>query len=322
MRLWACAGILLAALDSGALAAGLNTDEGIRLFEARRLPEARATLEAVAREDPRDALALYYLGRTLLAQNEPERAAAWLEKAIALEPGNGPAHQWLGRAWGQQARDANVFKQASLAPKIRREFERAVQLDAENVDARLDLMEFYIQAPGLMGGSLEKARVEAAEIGRRDRLRGSGASGRIAEYEKRFDAALAEYGRAAREFPERIEPVVWTENLWIGKKDYGRAFGAVDAFLERNPASMPGCYQLGRLAALSGERGGPGAECLKRYLVYEPKPGEPGRAWAHVRLGQIQEKRGDRAAARREYEEALSLDASLKEAREGVKRVS
>jgi len=312
---------LLAAAPTVAGAAGSKSEDGVRLFEAGRLPEARTSLEAAVREDPMDASALFYLGRTLLAQNDPGSAASSLEKAIALEPSHSVFHLWLGRAWGQLALDSNVFKQASLAPRIKKEFETAVALEPADVEARLDLMEFYIQAPGIMGGSLEHARRQAEEIRRIDSLRGYRASGRMLEYEKKVGAAAAEYDRAAREFPERIEPALWAENLWIEKKDFGMAFAAVDAYRTRNPSSMPGCYQLGRLAALSGERRESGADCLKQYLAYTPKPDEPGLAWAHLRLGQIQEKTGDKMGARREYEAALEIDATLKEAREGLKRV-
>ncbi|HSS44237.1 MAG TPA: tetratricopeptide repeat protein, partial [Thermoanaerobaculia bacterium] len=211
------AAIVLTAFGAAAMAASAKTEEGVRLFDARSFPEARAVLEAAAREDPRDARALYYLGRTLYAQSETAKAAEWLEKAVALDPGSADKHRWLARVWGTLAQSANVFKQASLAPKIRREFERTVELDPENTEARSDLMEFYIQAPGIMGGSIEKARVQAAEIARRDRLRGYVASARIADYEGHPDAALAEYDRAALEFPDRIDPVIGTVNLRVKK---------------------------------------------------------------------------------------------------------
>lgn len=321
MRLAVAVLLIEAAWSTSLWAVGSKSDEGAHLFDAGRLPEARSILETAVHEDPQDALALFYLGRTLLAQNDPAGAASHFEKAVALDPTHSPFHLWLGRAWGQLALNSNVFRQASLAPKIKKEFQRAVELDPGNSDARLDLMEFYIQAPGMMGGSLEQARREAEEIRRIDPLRGYRASGRLLEDGKKIDAAAAEYDHAAQEFPDRLEPVLWAENLWIEKKDFAKAFAAVDAYLARNPSNMPGCYQLGRLAALSGERREPGAECLKRYLTYAPKADEPGLAWAHVRLGQIQEKTGDKAGARREYEAALELDATLKEAREGLKRV-
>ena len=55
-----------------------------------------------------------------------------------------------------------------LAPRIRAHFERAVELDADYLDARKRLVDFYTQAPGFMGGGLDKARAQVAEIERID----------------------------------------------------------------------------------------------------------------------------------------------------------
>jgi tetratricopeptide (TPR) repeat protein len=317
----AAAVILLVPLAAAVFAASSRTDEGVRLFDARRLSESRATLEAAARDDPRDARAAYYLGRALVAQDELDKAVESLERAASLDPTSSEIYQWLGRALGFLAARVNVFRQASLAPRVRRAFERAVELGPDNVEARLDLLEYYVQAPGIMGGSLEKARVQAAEIARRDRMRGYRAAGRIADHDKRFDAALAEYARAESEFPERLEPALWAANVHVARKNYGKAFDALESFLARNPTNMPACFHVGRVAAISGDRLERGEECLTRYLAYEPKKDEPQQPLALARLGQISEKKGDRPAARRAYESALKLDASLKDAREGLKRL-
>src|SRR5262249_45920209 len=182
-----------------------------------------------------DARAAYFLGRALMAQDDLEGAIPWLEKAVALDPGSSEKHQYLGRCLGFLAARAGFLKQASLAPRIRREFERAVELDPDNVEARLDLLEFFVQAPGLMGGSYEKAQKQVAEIARRDPMRGYRAVGRIADHEKQFGAALAEYAKAAREFPAELLPALWASNVGVARKDFRISFEALEAFLARNP---------------------------------------------------------------------------------------
>jgi tetratricopeptide (TPR) repeat protein len=315
------AALVLFTFGAAAFGASPKTDEGVRLFDTRRLSECRATLEAAAREDPRDARAAYYLGRALVAQDELEKAVEALERAASLDPASSEIQQWLGRALGFLATRVNVFRQASLAPKVRRAFERAVELDPQNVEARLDLLEYYVQAPGIMGGNREKARAQAAEIARLDRMRGYRAAGRIADKDKRFEAALAEYARAASEFPDRLDPALWAANVHVARKNYGKAFEVLEGFLARNPSNMPACFHVGRIAAISGDRLERGEECLKRYLAYEPKKDEPQQPLAFARLGQIYEKKGDRPAAKRAYENALELDKSLKDAKEGLKRL-
>ena len=61
-----------------------------------------------------------------------------------------------------------------------------------------------------------------------------------------------------------------------------------------------------------------GEQALRRCLELTPGKGEPGHAAAQWRLGVIAEKRGDRAAARSAYEEALKLDPAFAQARESL----
>ena len=46
-------------------------------------------------------------------------------------------------------------------------------LNPELLAARLDLLSFYLQAPSLVGGSVEKAKIQAAEIAKRDASQGN-----------------------------------------------------------------------------------------------------------------------------------------------------
>jgi tetratricopeptide (TPR) repeat protein len=304
------------------LAGSPKTDEGVALFDAGRRAEARAALEAAAREDPKDARAAVYLGRIFLAQEDLDNAVLWFEKGVALDTASSDNQLWLGRAYGSQAQKANVFKQASLAGKVKRAFEKAVELDSNNIDARFAVIDYDLQAPGIMGGSVEKAREQAAEIGRRDPLRGHKALGRIAEYEKNFDAALVTYARAEKEFPGKREPFFWMTGLYLKQKEYGKAFDVMEKLLAQQPAELLACYQIGSLAAQSGERLDRGKQCLELYLAREPKKTEPSLAATHVVLGRIYEKKGSPELARREYEAALKIDPALKDAQAALKKLS
>jgi len=85
---------------------------------------------------------------------------------------------------------------------------------------------------------------------------------------------------------------------------------------------MPVRFHIGRVAAISGQRLDRAEELLRSYIAWQPGRDDPQRPQALARLAQVCEKKGDRAAARRAYEDALQLDGSLKDCREGLKRVS
>lgn len=298
-----------------------DRDEGLRLFRAQRYPEARAALEAALRQEPGDAAAAACLGRVFYEENELDRAATWLEKAVSLDPASATSQYWLGRAYGQQAIHASMLTRARLAGKIRRAFARAVELDPANLDARIGLLEFYLRAPGVMGGSLEKARSQAAGIRERDGLRGHRAWARIHEVEKHPDLAAEEYERAIREYPNRPEPYSWMEWDAIDAHNWPAALRAMNRLLAARPDDAGPLFEIGKIAALSGADLDRGEASLRKYLGHEPKGNEPSTAMAHERLAQILERRGEKAPARDEYSAALRLDPSLREAREGAWRL-
>jgi tetratricopeptide (TPR) repeat protein len=313
--------LLLWGIASWLFAASPKTEEAVRLFDAHRVAEARPLFEAAVAEDPSDARAAYYLGRVLLSADEVEKAVESLEKAVALDGNRVDYHLWLGRAFGAKAMRASVFQQPSLAGKVRREFEKASALDPANLEARFGLIEFYLRAPGVMGGSLAKAQEQAAEIRKRDALQGHRAVGRVAEYERWHDAAREEYSAALRDFPEKSEPYYWMGAYYERQKDFTRAFETYEKLLEKKPDEAGACYAIGKTAAVSGEKLDRGVECLKRYLSRTPGADEPSLAWAHYRLGSVYEKKRATELAKAEYTAALALDPTLKDARKALSAI-
>ena len=112
---------------------------------------------------PTDGELSNLLCRAYYAIEEWDQAESSCRKAADLSPENSDFHLWLGRVYGEKADRTNFLAAASLAVKVRSEFERAVQLDPKNLDARLDLSEFYIEAPAIMGGG-EAARPATRRI--------------------------------------------------------------------------------------------------------------------------------------------------------------
>lgn len=319
LRICALTGALLGAATSPAGAR--DTEEGIRLFAAQRYGEARTSLEEAVRENPSDARAALYLGRALFEQGEVPGSVHWLERAGSIDPSSSPASYWLGRAYGEQAVRGNLILRAKLAGKVRRAFERAVELDPDNLDARMALVEFYLRAPSFMGGSPQKAEAEAEGIRRRDPLRGHRAAARIDESRKRPDLAGAEYEAAAREFPNCPDPYYWLEENALERKDWTAAFAAMSRLEHALPGEAGALYETGRIASLSGRELDRGAESLRRYLERDPRRDEPSKASARLRLGEILEKRGDKDHAREEYSAALRLDPRLTSARQALARL-
>src|ERR1019366_5112550 len=120
------------------------------------------------------------------------------------------------------------------------------------------------QAPGIAGGGSDKAAAEAAVI-------------------KKLDAARGRQAFAA---------------LYVADKKYDLAFAEFDEALKLSPDDYAALYQLGRLAAVSGQFLDRGLASLRRCLELTPPPNTPGHAAAQWRIGNLLEKKSDPAGAR------------------------
>jgi tetratricopeptide (TPR) repeat protein len=270
-----------AAVDPAAFAAA------VKLFNERKPLDAQKAFDALATADAGNADIQFYLGRIALQRDDHEKAVAYLEKAVALSPSDARYHLRLGDAYGRSAQKAGMFSKMGLAGKCRASYEKAVELDPKNIDARFSLLGFYQQAPGIVGGGMDKALAQAQEIKRLDPARGR--------------MALA--------------------GVYVVDKKYTEAFAEFDEVLKEKPGDYAALFQTGRLAAITGERLAGGLAALRQCLAQTPPENQPGHAAAHWRIGNILEKQSDRPGARAAYEASLKVDPKFPQAIEALKKL-
>jgi tetratricopeptide (TPR) repeat protein len=303
--------------------AGQNGEtDGVRLFEAGKYKEAKTVFEPAFKANTRDAAAAFYLGRIALEERKHERAADYFETATKLDPRSTTYFLWLGRAYGREAQQANVLRQPGLAKRTKSAWERAIELDPDNLDARSDLIQYYVQAPGFLGGSTAKAIEQAEAIRERNALRGYLELGALYERDKKFADAEKAYLAASKEKSDRH---VGTYRLGLFYQNTGafdKAFDLFEAMIVANPTESGALFQIGKTGAMSGQRLDRAAEALEAYLTTTPGRNDPTLAAAHWRLGMVHERRQDRQRAKAEYETAVRLDPTLKPATESLKKLT
>jgi len=295
---------------------------GVRLFEAGKFKEAKTIFEPAFRSNAADAAAAFYLGRIAMEERRHDRAADYFESATRLAPTNSTYFLWLGRAYGREAQDANMLRQPGLARKARSAWERAIELDADNLDARSDLIQYYVQAPGFLGGSSAKALEQAEEIRKRNALRGYLELGGLYERDKKFPEAEQAYLGAAKEKSDRQVGEYRLGVFYQNTGAYDKAFELFESMIAANPTEVGALFQIGKTGALSGERLERSEEALLAYLQTTPGRNDPSLAAAHWRLGMVHEKRQDRQRAKAEYETAVRLDPTFKQATESLKKLT
>ncbi len=112
-----------------------------------------------------DAAALYQLGDAAYERDDYATAIAVLEKATELEPTRSHYFHLLGKSYGKLANESNWFSAMNLSQKTLQALERAVELDPTHDQAKIDLIKFYRQAPGFLGGDEKKADELEKQLG-------------------------------------------------------------------------------------------------------------------------------------------------------------
>jgi tetratricopeptide (TPR) repeat protein len=154
--------------------------------------------------EPKTGALYELLGKSWFMSGEFKHASDAFEKAVALDPSNSDYHMWLGRAYGRRAETANPFSAPGLAVKSRRSFEQAVASNPRNLEAIGDLFEYYLDAPGFLGGGLDKATTLATRYQELDPVEYHYALAKIAEHQKEFTTAEEQLRRAAELAPRQI----------------------------------------------------------------------------------------------------------------------
>jgi Tfp pilus assembly protein PilF len=278
--------------------------------------EARAEVLTLVKKNPSDDAALDCMGRLYMAENRSGDAVDWFEKAVKANDGNAQHHLYLGNALGSEAGKANKLRQPMLARRVKTEFERAVALDPNLIGAHEGLLQFYMQAPGFMGGSPEKAKEQASAIMRLNAMRGHFALANLAAHDKDLTTEESELKAAVTSAPDSATAWFSLGAFYQNEKRWPDAFALYDRMIKEQPAEMLAHFQYGRTAALSGENLERGERELRNWLA-SAASGAPivTQSGAHMRIGMIYDRQGKKNEARSEYQTALSINPKNAEAK-------
>jgi len=289
------------------------------LFQQRKLPEARAAFQAQLSKDKNDAHALYYMGRIAALENKSGEAVDWFEKAVKRADSNATYHLWLGNALGEEAQKANKFRQPFLARRVKSEFERAVQLDPKMLDARQGLVDFYSIAPGIMGGSMEKAKEQVAEIGKLNPMRGHWSMARLLARQKDMAGAEREYRAAIAAAPDSSLGYSYLGQLLRSQGRWDEAFETYEQHMKARPDDPSPHANWGVTAAMSGKNLERGERELKYWLEHRPPTASTViQSGIHFQLGRIYQQQSSTELAKQQFAESLRLNPQNQDAKKAL----
>lgn len=179
-----------------------------RAHELYQRTEYQKSLDILKAVSDKDSDTLQLMGQDYFMLGEYKHATEELDKALAAGPPTAQLYMWLGRAWGRRAETSSPFTAPGYASHAQKMFEKAVDLDISNKDAVGDLFDYYMGAPGFLGGGLNKAEDLARKVSVHDPAEGFYLKAQIDDKRKEYDAAEQSLRRALELTPKQVGRVL------------------------------------------------------------------------------------------------------------------
>lgn len=252
-------------------------EQAHELYQQTKYQEALRLLESGAgKTAPEYELA----GKCWYRLENYKKATEALEKATAADPRNADYWEWLGKAYGKRAETSSFLTAPSYASRTRQYFERAVELDPQNLEALDDLFSYYLDAPGILGGGVAKAAALSERVRALDPAKYHSMQARLAEKRKQFAPAEQFWRRAAELAPNQVGRVVDLAKFFARQGRYSESETAFDRAAQMAPQQPDRKFEQARTYIRSGRNLGVARKLLQEYLQSPLTPDDPPRAEA------------------------------------------
>jgi len=215
---------------------------------------------------------------------------------------------------------ANHALASFLARRVKSEFDKAVALDSSSVDARRGLVMFYSQAPGMLGGDVNKAKAQAREILKLNAMRGHvEMAGLLESKDKDTVSAEQEYTAAIDAAPDSTFGYGNLAQFYRRHKRYADAIAVYERLLKVRPDWANAHLNIGYNLVLWGEDIDRAEREVKQWFAEPPKSAPlPTVSFAHYVLGMAYERQAKKDSARVAYQTALSINPRNNDAKRAL----
>ena len=291
-------------------------------YNAGRYNRAVDALNIAIAKLPDDASLQLLLGQSYYQLREFQHAVASLERAVQLAPKDSEYHDWLGKAYGRRAEESIFLSAMSWARKAHREFEIAVELNPQNLEAQRDLIRYEMNAPSVVGGGDEKALKHIDALEKIDSIQGQLARGEFFATKKRMPEADAVFGKLLESKADRAGVYFEVSDYYRDRANAEKMGEAINKAGHIDPEDRRLKFYKGVLLVVQGKSPIEAETLLKSYLATVPNNSDlPPHAAAREWLGKLYESLGRFSEAAEQYRLSLTLDPHDKRVEEDLKRL-
>jgi len=173
-----------------------NFEKAVKLFNQEKYALAKPLFENELKDSPNHVKIIEHLGDISIHLNNLEKAISYYRMLIKLKPDEANFYYKYGGALGLKSQAGGKWVAIRLIGDMKDSFEKAISLKSNHLEARWALIEYYLQVPGLFGGSEKKAQNYANQLMKFSPVDGYLARGKIDEYYERYKSAEINYLKA------------------------------------------------------------------------------------------------------------------------------
>ncbi|MDT0582995.1 tetratricopeptide repeat protein [Brumicola blandensis] len=258
-----------------------------------------------------------------LAQYDLDEAEDIANESIKAFPNNARLHYLRGVVMGSQAQ-SSIFSALGYAEKSLNSFQKAVELDQEEITYKRALMSFYLAAPSIAGGDEDLGKAQLDAIKMADPLQGVYAEYAFFQMTDEPEKALALLQNSVQTYPQEISLVFRLGVYYSQQEDYDKAMpyfmqasempspallrdpdtGDLEASYRRNiEAKLSALYQVGRTAVVTEKNTAKGIAAMGALQAATESSqlspeSIPNMNWAMARLSELYIQAGDKSAAK------------------------
>ncbi|TXH95022.1 MAG: hypothetical protein E6Q75_11290 [Rheinheimera sp.] len=246
----------------------------------------------------------------LMGLDQTEAAAEFLQQAHKSFPKDADLLQLAAMNQFTLAQQASIFSAAGHAKDGLALLKQAVSLAPDDADLQLNLIGFYLQAPGIAGGDEDEAKRMAKALAGKDPVAGPLAQAMVLNNDDKPDEALKVIDEALQQQPQQARLLAQKAVLLLSKKQMAEAaalYKQAAQLAEKPQQKYSYLYQIGRLAAVEQQDKAAGKAALQQFIDFYKDGENQQLSWARVRLAQIHLLEQNKTDAEQTLQPVLAL---------------